>query len=345
MTSLPTQSAEPQLPHPPRPSEEAFPPDTRKRPALPIAIVLAGRPRQWVKNVLVLAAPLSAAKLNDGHVLKTSLIAFVAFCLAASCIYFVNDVMDVESDRNHPKKRFRPIAAGWVPIPTAIIAGVVSGAAGLGVAALANLTTVSVVAFYMVLHIVYSMWLKHVPVLDLAMVASGFLLRAIVGGVAANLELSQWFLLTTGFGSLFMVAGKRYSEMVLMGDGAAASRKSLQEYSQSYLRFVWQAAATVTVITYSLWAFQLAGQTAVAGAHTTALQVGQTAGYSSSARPWLELSVIPWVFIFLRYAMFIDMGRAGEPEDVVLKDRVIMGIAVVWLALFATGVILVGARG
>lgn len=332
MTSLPTQSAEPQLPHPPRPSDEAFPPDTRKRPALPVALVLAARPRQWVKNVLVLAAPLSAAKLNDGHVLKTSLIAFVAFCLAASCIYFINDVMDVESDRRHPKKRFRPIAAGWVPIPLGVGTGLVCGAAGLGVAALANLTTVIVVSFYIVLHIVYSMWLKHVPVLDLAMVASGFLLRAIVGGVAANLELSQWFLLTTGFGSLFMVAGKRYSEMVLMGDGAGASRKSLSEYSQSYLRFVWQAAATVTVITYSLWAFQLASQP-------------DAQGHASSARPWLEISVIPWVFIFLRYAMFIDMGRAGEPEDVVLKDRVIMGIGAVWLAVFATGVVLVGARG
>ncbi len=332
MTSLPTQSAEPQLPPPPRPSEEAFPPDTRRRPSLPIALFHAARPRQWVKNVLVLAAPLSAAKLNDGHVLKTSLIAFVAFCLAASCIYFINDVMDVQADRNHPKKRLRPIASGWVPIRLAVVVGTVCGVAGLGVSALANWTTVMVVAFYIVLHIVYSLWLKHVPVLDLAMVASGFLLRAIVGGVAADLELSQWFLLTTGFGSLFMVAGKRYSEMVLMGEGAGASRKSLNDYSQSYLRFVWQAAATVTVITYSLWAFQLAGQP-------------DAQGHTSSARPWLEVSVIPWVFIFLRYAMFIDMGRAGEPEDVVLKDRVIMGIAVVWLLVFATGVILVGARG
>jgi len=136
-----------------------------------------------------------------------------------------------------------------------------------------------------------------VPVLDLAMVASGFLLRAIVGGVAADLELSQWFLLTTGFGSLFMVAGKRYSEMVLMGEDAASSRKSLSEYSQSYLRFVWQAAATVTVITYSLWAFQLA--------------TADPDLVHKSAKPWLEISVIPWVFIFLRYAMFIDAGRAG----------------------------------
>jgi decaprenyl-phosphate phosphoribosyltransferase len=203
---------------------------------------------------------------------------------------------------------------------------------GLAVAGLANSTTVLVIAVYIALHVVYSLWLKHVPVLDLAMVASGFLLRAIVGGVAADLELSQWFLLTTGFGSLFMVAGKRYSEMVLMGEGAAQSRKSLREYSESYLRFVWQAAATVTVITYSLWAFQLA---ATPGEN----------GHPTSARPWLEISVIPWVFIFLRYAMFIDNGSAGEPEDVVLKDRVIMAIGVVWLAVFATGVVLVGARG
>jgi decaprenyl-phosphate phosphoribosyltransferase len=324
------------VPNTPRPTAAPasgdFPPDQRKRPSLPVALLLAARPRQWVKNVLVLAAPLAAAKLNDAHVLKTSAVAFVAFCLAASCIYYINDIMDVESDRAHPKKRFRPIAAGWLPIPVAWVAGVTCGIAGLGVATLANWTTVLVIAVYITLHVVYSLWLKHVPVLDLAMVASGFLLRAIVGGVAADLELSQWFLLTTGFGSLFMVAGKRYSEMVLMGEGAAASRKSLSEYSQSYLRFVWQAAATVTVITYSLWAFQLAS-------------LPDSTGHASDARPWLEISVIPWVFIFLRYAMFVDAGRAGEPEDVMLKDRVIMGIGAVWLAVFATGVILVGARG
>lgn len=333
MTSLPTQSAEQQVPNPQPAAAQAtadLPADLRKRPSLPVALVLAARPRQWVKNVLVLAAPLAAAEIGHAHVLRTSAIAFVAFCLAASCIYYVNDVMDVEEDRRHPKKRFRPIAAGWVPIPVALVVGPLCAVAALGVALVANWTTVLVVAVYIVLHIVYSLWLKHVPVLDLAMVASGFLLRAIVGGVAANLELSQWFLLTTGFGSLFMVAGKRYSEMVLMGEDAASSRKSLKEYSQSYLRFVWQAAATVTVITYSLWAFQLASTPGLV---------------HRSAKPWLEISVIPWVFIFLRYAMFIDGGSAGEPEDVVLKDRVMMGLGAVWVAVFATGVILVGSRG
>ena len=326
MTSLPTQSAEAHYPGtvPPQvPGSAAFPPDLRKRPSPPVALLLAARPRQWVKNVLVLAAPLSAAQLSHGHVLRTSAIAFAAFCLAASSIYFVNDIMDVEADRQHPKKRFRPIAAGWVPIPVAWVSGVVLGAAGLAVASLANLTTVFVIGVYITLHVVYSLWLKHVPVLDLAMVASGFLLRAIVGGVAAGLPISQWFLLTTGFGSLFMVAGKRYSEMVLMGEGAAASRKSLSEYSQSYLRFVWQAAATVTLITYSLWAFDLSKTTPHSGA-------------------WLETSVIPWCFIFLRYAMFIDAGQAGEPEDVMLKDKVIMAIGAIWLAIFVTGVLRVG---
>jgi decaprenyl-phosphate phosphoribosyltransferase len=312
------------------PGSPALPADLRKRPPLPVALILAARPRQWVKNVLVLAAPLAADEFSHAKVLRTSAISFIAFCLAASCIYYVNDVMDVEEDRRHPKKRFRPIAAGWVPIPVALVVGPLCGVAALGVALLANWTTVLVVAVYIVLHIVYSLWLKHVPVLDLAMVASGFLLRAIVGGVAANLELSQWFLLTTGFGSLFMVAGKRYSEMVLMGEDAASSRKSLSEYSQTYLRFVWQAAATVTVVTYSLWAFQLASTPDLA---------------HKSAKPWLEISVIPWVFIFLRYAMFVDGGSAGEPEDVVLKDRVMMGLGAVWVAVFATGVMLVGARG
>src|SRR5579859_6167764 len=120
-------------------------PDQRRKPSLPVALLLAARPRQWVKNVLVLAAPLAAAKLGHAAVLRTSAIAFVAFCLAASCIYYVNDVMDVESDRRHPKKRFRPIAAGWVPIPVALVAGTVCGIAGLGVAALANWTTVLVI--------------------------------------------------------------------------------------------------------------------------------------------------------------------------------------------------------
>jgi decaprenyl-phosphate phosphoribosyltransferase len=285
---------------------------------LPRAMIREARPKQWVKNVLVLTAPLASGRIDQASVLGASAIAFAAFCLAAAAVYYANDALDVEADRAHPKKRYRPIAAGLIPIPVAWGTVVVLSVAALGVALTANVGTAAVVAVYLAMHLSYSAWFKHILVLDLALVAAGFLLRAMIGGVAANIPLSQWFLLTTGFGSLFMVAGKRYSEMVLMGEAAATTRKSLAAYSDSYLRFVWQMAAGLTILTYSLWAFSL--------------------GTSDHGVNWHEISIVPWCFIFLRYAMFVDAGQAGEPEDVVLGDRVIMAIAATWLACFALGV-------
>ncbi|WP_312886779.1 decaprenyl-phosphate phosphoribosyltransferase [Actinocrinis puniceicyclus] len=282
------------------------------------ALVREARPKQWVKNLLVLTAPLAAGRINESRVLGASAISFAAFCLAAAAVYYANDALDVEADRMHPRKRHRPIAAGLIPIPIAWTAVVVLSVAALGVGLTANPATAAVVAVYLAMHLSYSAWFKHILVLDLALVAGGFLLRAMVGGVAAGIPLSQWFLLTTAFGSLFMVAGKRHSEMVLMGEAAATTRKSLAAYSESYLRFVWQMAAGLTILTYALWAVNL-------GAHESGVN-------------WHEISIVPWSFIFLRYAMFVDAGNAGEPEDVLLGDRVIMAIAATWLACFALGV-------
>lgn len=286
--------------------------------ALLRALVREARPKQWVKNFLVLTAPLAAGRINESSVLGASAIAFAAFCLAAAAVYYANDALDVEADRMHPKKRHRPIAAGLISIPLAWAMVAVLSVAALGVALTANAGTAAVVAVYLAMHLSYSAWFKHILVLDLALVAGGFLLRAMVGGVAADIALSQWFLLTTAFGSLFMVAGKRHSEMILMGEAAATTRKSLAAYSESYLRFVWQMAAGLTILTYALWAFNL--------------------GQQESGVNWHEISIVPWSFIFLRYAMFVDSGNAGEPEDVLLGDRVIMAIAAIWLACFALGV-------
>ncbi|MGH6654498.1 MAG: decaprenyl-phosphate phosphoribosyltransferase [Actinocrinis sp.] len=297
-------------------------PAARSAPAtgrdLAAAMVREARPRQWVKNFLVLTAPLAAGKIDEAGTLGYVGIAFAAFCLAAAAVYYANDAFDVEADRMHPKKRYRPIAAGLIPIPIAWTAVAVLSVAALGVAITANAATAAVVAVYLAMHLAYSAWFKHILVLDLALVAAGFLLRAMVGGVAAGIPLSQWFLLTTGFGSLFVVAGKRHSEMMLMGESAAATRKSLAAYSESYLRFVWQMAAGLTILTYSLWAFNL--------------------GQGESGVNWHEISIVPWTFLFLRYAMFVDAGHAGEPEDIVFSDRVIVVIAAVWLACFALGV-------
>ena len=191
-------------------------------------------------------------------------------------------------------------------------------AAAITVAATQNGGLVALVMVYLAMHLSYSAWFKHVLVVDLALVAGGFLLRAMAGGVAAGIDLSQWFLLTTAFGSLFMVAGKRFSEMILMGESAAATRRSLATYTASYLRFIWQTMAGLAILTYSLWAFDL--DAAAHGVH------------------WHEISIVAWSFLFLRYAMFVDAGQAGEPEDVVLGDKVIMAIGAAWLVLFAIGV-------
>jgi decaprenyl-phosphate phosphoribosyltransferase len=154
-------------------------------------------------------------------------------------------------------------------------------------------------------------------VIDLAVVASGFLLRGIAGGVAAGLAFSQWFLLVAAFGSLFMVAGKRYSELVVVGD-EAATRKTLKEYSASYLRFVWSLSAGVACTAYSLWAFDM--------------------GRVHTGVPWSTISIAPFVMAILRYAVDVDKGAAGAPEEIVLRDRVLLALGLIWAATTALGV-------
>jgi decaprenyl-phosphate phosphoribosyltransferase len=177
-------------------------------------IIKALRPRQWVKNVLVFAAPVAA--LGDARyaydyreVLVQVLLAFVVFSLAASCVYLVNDARDVEADRAHPTKRFRPIAAGVVPEWLAYTLAVALGVASLAISWLVTPNLALVIAIYIVIQLAYCFGLKHQPVIDICIVSSGFLIRAIAGGVAADVPLSQWFLLMMAFGSLFMAAGKR----------------------------------------------------------------------------------------------------------------------------------------
>ncbi|MFT3833925.1 MAG: decaprenyl-phosphate phosphoribosyltransferase [Micropruina sp.] len=288
-----------------------------KRSALP-AWLRAMRPKQWVKNILVFAAPVAAGALFDTRVLINSLWAFVAFSLISASIYLINDVRDLEADRLHPKKRFRPIAAGELgTTPAAILATVTMAASlaiGFTVAPMLGIT----LAVYWVLQVGYSIFLKHQPIIDLAMVSSGFLLRAVAGGVASGIELSQWFLLVACFGSLYMVAGKRYSEMKELGS-EAGTRASLERYSLSYLRFVWAISCSIVIMSYSLWTFE----------HRANEPWGV---------PWTTISIVPFTLALLRYAMDIDAGNAGEPEDVVLNDRVLQGLAVLWLIPLGIGI-------
>ena len=282
------------------------------------ATVRAVRPRQWVKNLLVLAAPLAAGRLLEPAVIKGTALAFVAFCLISAAVYLVNDVRDVAEDRQHPTKRFRPIAAGELKPATALVLATVLGACGLALGFVVSMPLGITMVIYVSLQLLYSAYLKHLPVVDLAMVASAFLLRAIAGGVATGIPLSQWFLLVAAFGSFFMVAGKRYSEMKALG-GEAGTRRSLTRYSESYLRFAWMMAAVMVLISYSLWAFENRGNGAL-------------------GVPWTAISIAPFTLALLQYALEVDAGTADEPEEVVLNDRVLQGLGVVWVAVISAAV-------
>ncbi|GAA4418311.1 decaprenyl-phosphate phosphoribosyltransferase [Actinokineospora soli] len=284
-------------------------------------LVKTARPRQWVKNVLVLAAPFAAGRIFESAVLVDAGIAFAAFCLVSSAVYLVNDAIDVEADRAHPTKRNRPIAAGVVPVPVAYAGAAVLFLASMGVGLLAGWHLLVVLGVYAAVQLGYCLGLKHQPVVDLCIVASGFLLRAMAGGVAAEIPLSQWFLLVAAFGSLFMVSGKRYAEVVLFERTGAEIRASLRKYSASYLRFVWATSAAIMITAYSLWAFEL------------------RAG-SGSNSVWAVISIVPFVIAVLRYAVDVDQGNAGEPEEIALKDRVLQVLGFAWVACLALSVFL-----
>jgi len=289
--------------------------------ALPVAVLVALRPRQWVKNLLVYAVPLAAGKLADRDVFVDTTVAFVCFCAVASATYLVNDVRDVESDRAHPRKRFRPIAAGEVPVPLAITLAVLLAVAGIGGAALSTYPGFLVtLAFYLAATMAYSFGLKHEPVVELVLIAAGFVLRATAGGTATDIPISPWFLTVAAFGSLFMAAGKRYSEFVTLGPDARDARPALARYSATYLRFVWTVSAAIVLTGYCLWAFAVAAR-------------------DHGTLPLAAWSVVPFVLAVLRFALDIDRGDAGAPEDIALGDRVLQITALVWIVMFGLGAV------
>jgi decaprenyl-phosphate phosphoribosyltransferase len=305
----------------PEPSGESASsePEIRSQHSQLFALLKTARPKQWIKNVLVFAVPAAAGVLTEADAMFKSIVAFVAFCLAASATYLLNDAADAEADRLHPTKRSRPIAAGDLDVRVAR-----SVAVGLIVVALAITAPINdgklaaVVAGYVLVTLSYTLWLKHEPVIDLVAVASGFVFRAIAGGVATDVRLSDWFLIVAGAGSLFIVTGKRHAEQVELGSASHGHRATLAQYSTAYLGFVRAVSAGVMITAYCLWAFENATHT------------GDTT--------WFRLSIVPLVIGVLRYAFVVEQGGGGAPEEVVLSDRVLQIVGVLWAVTFLLGV-------
>jgi len=289
------------------------------RPSRAVGVLRTCRPRQWLKNVLVFGAPAAAGVLSHRQAMLDSAAAFFLFCLAASGTYCINDVLDRKADRMHPTKRNRPIAAGVIPVPLALGVGALLLLASMGLSgAIGRPRLAIVLVAYVATTLAYSLWLKHEAVVDLGAVAAGFVLRAVAGGVAAAVPLSNWFLIVACFGSLFMVTGKREAEVQTLGESRGDHRSTLEEYTPSFLRYVRSVSSGVAMTAYCLWAFEKA--------------------HAASGAIWFELSIVPFVLGVLRYGLLIDAGKGGAPEDVVIGDRTLQILGLCLAALFAAGV-------
>lgn len=276
------------------------------------------RPKQWVKNLLVFAAPGAGGVLDQGSSLWRAVVTFVAFCLASSGTYFWNDLFDVHHDRNHPTKQHRPIARGAIPVGVARLVGSLLLVAGIGLAATTRWQTAAVVAGYVVLTSLYTTVLKHIAVVDLVVVAAGFVLRAVAGAVATDVQMSKWFSLTTSFASLFIVAGKRYAELRDLGD-ASQTRATLNDYSLGFLRIVLSVSCGAALVTYCIWAFDTPEATA-------------------SSRSFYQLSIIPMGTALLRYTLILEQGHGAAPEEIFAHDHVLQILGVLWIVVFGIGV-------
>jgi len=291
-------------------------------------LVTTARPQQWVKNLLVFAAPGAAGVLTELPILLRAATAFWVFCLAASGTYFLNDTLDREADGRHPVNRHRPVAAGVVPPGTAMAVAVVLLVTSVLLSLLVlGAPAAGCVGLYVAVNVAYNLRLRHEPVLDLAAVASGFVLRAIVGGLATGVHLSEWFLVVTSFASLFIVAGKREgapagvdpSAGPLGGALSSGERRARPVYPVGYLRYVRALSSGVAMAAYCLWAFDRAARV-------------------SGHAVWLQLTIVPFVLAMLRYALLVETGCAEAPEDVLLGDATILALCTIWALLFAFGV-------
>lgn len=285
-------------------------------------VVRSLRPRQWIKNLLVFMAPAAAGVLGHWATTFRVAAAFFVFCAVASGTYLINDVVDAQSDRHHPVKRRRPVASGdlssYVALSTGgvliafgIAAALVIGPWGFGV----------VVGIYAAVSVAYSLRLKNEPVVELAIVASGFVLRAVAGGVVADVRLSNWFIVFTSFAALFVVTGKRYAEHHRLGGERGSHRLVLADYSESFLKSTLTISATVCVASYCLWAFERTGLLARPGHHVV----------------WIELTVIPLVLAVLHIFRLLDAGQGGEPEHLALHDHTLHSYGMLWLAFMSIG--------
>ena len=284
------------------------------RRSLPGAVIATMRPKQWLKNALVIAAAGAAGALGHDDTPARVTLACVSFCLLASGIYAINDVRDAAEDRRHPRKRFRPVAAGEIDSRCATTLGLSLLLAGILLCAAIGPLLALVAIGYAALTLSYTLVWRHLIVFDIFGVAGGFVLRAVAGGVAAPVTLSRWFLLVVTSSAVFVAAAKRYAELRRTEGRHERRRRVLDSYSPRALELIIAGTTAVAMLAYCMWAFSLP----------------TVRGF-----PWRPLTIVPFAVCLLRYGELVHRGAGEAPEDVLLSDRPLQLAGIAWLALFA----------
>lgn len=285
-------------------------------------LFLASRPNQWTKNLLVFLAPLFAFSF-DTQTLLTSIKAFIAFCLISSSIYLINDSIDKDKDKEHPTKKFRAIASGLVSIKSAFLLSLVYLSLSLFVGFSINIFFGFILVLYFLVQILYCFKLKQIPIIEFFCIASGFILRSVAGGVAANIFISSWFLLSVGMLSLFLAVEKRKAEIINHQNSKINTRKVLKSYSLTLINKFEAVLTSSTIMTYSLWAY------------------GPSIGGSKSP---LMIITIPLVMLgIFRYQMLSDIKQnrilkksninLETPEKIIFTDKPVQIIVLSWLLI------------
>ncbi len=281
------------------------------------AALATARPRQWLKNLLVIAAAGAAGALGHDDVPGRVCVACAAFCMLAAGIYAINDVRDVAEDRLHPRKRLRPIAAGELRPSVALTAGIGSIVAGLSLSMAISPLLAIVALAYVALTVTYTLVWRHIVLLDILAIAGGFVLRAIAGGVAAPVAMSRSFVLVVTFSAVLVAAGKRRAELLRSDRAVDRGRRVLRHYSGGALRVILLLAGAEALVAYCVWASELPAVDGI---------------------PWRALSIVPFAAAVLRFAVLAQAGLGEAPEDLLLTDRWLQLSTVAWLVLFVLGV-------
>jgi 4-hydroxybenzoate polyprenyltransferase len=279
--------------------------------SLPVAIIAALRPKQWIKNVLLLAALVFSSGWNHPEVLGKVFLSFVAFCLLSSTGYVYNDLRDAEADRNHPTKRFRPIANRDLSPRAAWGVMAVCFAMAVGLSWAVNPAFLLVAILYFINTLSYSTIFKHYVILDVMFLGACYLWRAVAGAVAISVVISPWLLVCTAFFALFLGFNKRRGELAMLEGRMIGTRKALAHYSPAMLQEFQAITTSGTILSYALY---------------TVL--------GSTKSPWLLLTLPMVLYGIFRYIYLMDQkGEGAAPDEILFKDRPILFTCVIFLVV------------